>query len=77
MAFIIEKHRGGANAAGAGGAGAGAGVGRAASVVCIPKISRYTDFQNSVFLEAKGGALLYVHKSLQLGIFAQILLKMG
>ena len=42
----MEKHRGGANAAGAGGAGAGAGagVGRAASVVGIPKISRYTDF---------------------------------
>ena len=30
--------------------------GRAASVVGIPKISRYTDiFKNSVFLDAKGG----------------------
>ena len=41
---------------------------RAATVVGIPKISLYTDFsQNSVFLEAKGGALLYVQKSVKLG----------
>ena len=34
---------------------------RAATVVGIPKISWYTDFfQNSVFLEANGGALLYI-----------------
>ena len=50
--------------------------GRAASVVGIPKISRYTDFfQKSVFLEAKGGALLYVQKSVKLGIFATFFLK--
>ena len=50
--------------------------GRAATVVGIPKISRYTDFfQNSVFLEAKGGALLYVQKSVKLGIFATFFLK--
>ena len=49
---------------------------RAATVVGIPKISRYTDFfQNSVFLEAKGGALLYVQKSVKLGIFATFFLK--
>lgn len=55
----------------------GPGVGgRAATVVGIPKISRYTDFfQNSVFLEAKGGALLYVQKSVKLGIFATFFLK--
>ena len=51
-------------------------MGRAATVVGIPKISRYTDFfQNSVFLEAKGGALLYVQKSVKLGIFATFFLK--
>jgi len=43
-------------------------VDRAATVVGIPKISRYTDFfQNSVFLEAKGGALLNVQKFVKLG----------
>merc|ERR1711935_857965 len=51
---------------------------RAATVVGIPKISRYTDFfQNSVFLEAKGGALLYVQKSVQLGKTWQNLVKLG
>ena len=51
---------------------------RAASVVGIPKISRYTDFfQNSVFLEAKGGALLYLQKSVKLYIFATKILKRG
>ena len=51
---------------------------RAASVVGIPTISRYTDFfQNSVFLEAKGGALLYLQKSVKLGIFAKKILKRG
>ena len=47
-------------------------------MVGIPKISRYTDFfKNSVFLEAKGGALLYVQKSLKLGKTWQILVKLG
>ena len=51
---------------------------RAATVVGIPKISRYTDFfQNSVFLEAKGGALLYVQKSVKLGKTWQNLVKLG
>ena len=51
---------------------------RAASIVGIPKISRYTDFfENSVFLEAKGGALLYVQKSVKHGIFATFFLKRG
>ena len=45
---------------------------RAASVVGIPKISRYTDFfQNSVFLEAN------VQKSEKLGILAKKILNGG
>ena len=51
---------------------------RAATVVGIPKISRYTDFsQNSVFLEAKGGALLNVQKSVKLGKTWQNLAKIS
>jgi len=46
--------------------------GRAATVVGIPKISLYTNFfQNSVFLEAKGGALQN-QKSVKLGMFEKI-----
>ena len=53
-------------------------VSRAVTAVGIPKISRYTYFfQNSVFLEAKGVALLHVQKSVKLGETWQNLVKLS